>query len=337
MRVTRHWRPTLAFVLGGALASTLALSFAGLVTLRYLGPEIGFKNAALILGALIVALTAALGWLLARLLLRPIAALERYSVEQRAGGGGQVDPPRHFGTHELHRTAAAVIEMADTLRNREATIRSFTDHVTHELKTPVSAIRAAVELLEDGGGLGQADRRLLGQIDGARVQIEAQLEALRSMARSRETRYLGQVTLDALMARLPANHPDLVLTVTGGQVPVPLSADGLLVVLGQLLRNASESGATRVDLAVLAEADCIALYVVDDGRGVSPGNAPRLFDPFFTTRRDAGGTGMGLTIVKGILAAHRGAICHVPDRNGARFRLSFPTDVAGPVPPSGTA
>ncbi len=166
----RRWRPSLAFVLGGALAGTLAMSFAGLVALRYLGPEIGFRNAAMLLGGGIVLATAGLGWLLVRLLLRPIVALERYAVAQNHGTGAR---PAHFGTRELHRTAQAVVEMAEALRDREATIRSFADHVTHELKTPVSAIRAGVELLEDGGALGPDDTRLLTQIDGARMQIEA--------------------------------------------------------------------------------------------------------------------------------------------------------------------
>ena len=65
--MTRNWRPSLALVLGGGLAGTLALSFAGLVTLRYLGPVIGFRNAAILLALVITLATGALGWLLVRL------------------------------------------------------------------------------------------------------------------------------------------------------------------------------------------------------------------------------------------------------------------------------
>lgn len=74
--MTRRWRPSLAFVLGGALAGTLALSFAGLVALRYLGPAIGFRHAAILLAVAITLATALVGWLLVRLLLRPILALK---------------------------------------------------------------------------------------------------------------------------------------------------------------------------------------------------------------------------------------------------------------------
>ena len=72
-RLSLKWRPALWMVLGGALMATLALSFAGLVALRYLGPEIGFRNAAVGLALCIGAATSLLGWLLVRLLLRPIS------------------------------------------------------------------------------------------------------------------------------------------------------------------------------------------------------------------------------------------------------------------------
>ncbi len=319
--MSRRWRPSLGFVLGGALSGTLVLSFAGLVALRHLGPQVGFREAALLLGAVIVALTAVLGWLLVRLLLRPITALERYAVELH---DGRAAPPRHFGTRELHRTARSVIDMAEALRDREATIRSFTDHVTHELRTPVSAIRAAVEILEDGGSLSATDRQVLAQLDGARAQIERQLAALRAAAQAREARYLGQTALAPVAARLAAQHPDLRLSVTGGEVAVPLSPEGLELILGHLLRNALEHGARHVTLAgTTADAGAV-VTVADDGRGISPGNAPHVFEPFFTTRRESGGTGMGLAIVRNVVAAHRGEIELLSSAGGARFRLAFP-------------
>lgn len=313
----RRWRPSLAFVLAGALAGTLALSLSGLVALRYLGPEIGFLTAAAILAGLILAATAGLGWLLVRLLLRPIRALESYALAQATAEG---TVPRHYGTRETHRTALAVIGMAEALRDRAATLRTFTDHVVHELRTPVSAIRAATELLQDMDPQ-EPEARLLAQIDGARMQMEARLQALRDIARAREARYLGTTTLEAV---LPALDSPLALTVSGGSVAIPLSAEGLQVVLGHLLDNAAQNGARRVDLAATTTAGGgTELIVADDGPGISAGNAPRVFDPFFTTRRDSGGTGMGLAILRSLLAAHRARIDLVPAPTGASFRIAF--------------
>lgn len=319
--MSRRWRPSLAFVLGGGLAGTLALSLIGLVTLRYLGPVIGFRNAALLLGLSITTATALLGWLLIRLLLRPILALERYALAQEQAT--RPTPPHSFGTQELHATATRVIAMAETLRDREATIRAYTDHVTHELKTPVSAIRASIELLEDGGSLSEVDRRLVSEIDGARHQIEAQLAALRKAAQARETRYLGQSSLAEVLPALKADWPTLTLDAKAAGRSLPIAAQGLSIVLAQLLRNAVEHGASRVALEVDGDEDTPVLRIADNGRGISSGNAQRVFEPFFTTRRETGGTGMGLPVVRNVLQAHRAAIALMPAPQGTVFQITF--------------
>jgi len=322
--MSRRWRPSLGLVLGGALGGTLTLSLVGLVAFRYLGPEVGFRNAAVIVGLILAIATAILSWLLVRLLLRPIHSLENYAAKVRSGSESSIAPPKHFGTRELHRTALSVIDMADTLRNREVTIRSYTDHVTHEIKTPVSAIRAAVELLEDSENLSASDRHLLEKVDGARAQIQTQLDALRGAAQARETRYIGTSNLEALVPVLARDYPGLLLVTAGETVPVPLAGEGLMVVLGQMLRNCAEHGARRVTIDVQRTDLRVTLTVTDDGAGISQGNAARIFDPFFTTKRDSGGTGMGLAIAQNIVAAHRGEITFIPDQNGTTFRLTFP-------------
>ena len=320
--MTRRWRPSLALVLGGGLAGTLGLSFIGMVALRYLGPVIGFRHAVLIIALIIAAATAMLGWLLVRLLLRPIRALEHFAAGTE--NGTPLVPPAHFGTRELHITAQRVIAMAGALRDREATVRAYTDHVTHELKTPVAAIRAGVELMADGGQLAADDAALLEQIGAAGRQIEAQLAALRQVARARETRYLGQSTLAALLPRLGEDWPGLRFAASGEAVAIPLAAEGLRLILGALARNAGEHGATEMRLTVSLSGDECRLSVSDNGSGISPGNAARIFEPFFTTRRETGGTGMGLAILRAMLAAHGGTVVLTPAGEGAGFLLTLP-------------
>lgn len=323
-RTGRRWRPSLWFVLLGALAATLGVTFCGLVVFRYLGAETGFRNAAYLIAPIIVGLTAVLGAVLVRLLLRPITALETYASAQRDPELSNVPPPAHFGTSELHRTARAVINMAETLRDREATIRSYTDHVTHEIKTPVSAIRAAVELLEDSPDLSPSDRALLEQIDGARAQIQSQLDALRRAAQARETRYHGQSCLEAIRDRLAGLTSDLTLDIEGGAVALPLSSEGAEMLLSPLIRNAAEHGATHVQIRASLTGQTVTIRVQDNGHGISAGNAEHVFEPFFTTKRDQGGTGMGLAILRNIAALHQGSVRLEPSDTGACFVLRFP-------------
>lgn len=313
------WRPALWMVLGGALLATLAVSFAGLVALRYLGPVFGFRRSALALALLIGAATFVVGALLVRLLLRPITTLSHQAQDLRRNPQAAIPPLPHHGTRELGDLAHSITTMAAALQNREASIRAFTDHVTHELKTPVTAIRAAAELLSDGP-LSDPDQRLVAQILGATTQMQTQLEALRRVTAAREPGHHGTCTLAALLPDLTALHPGLTVTAQGSDTQIPLAPSGLRVVLTHLLGNAAEHGATRVTLDATTP---LTLTVHDNGTGISPGNRTRIFTPFFTTRRETGGTGMGLTITRNLLHAHNADITLTPGASGTTFTLTF--------------
>ena len=319
--IDRKWRPSLAQVLGGALLGTLGLSFIGLVVLRLIGPAIGYRWGVVLVGGVILLATMILGALLARLLLRPITALAERAGALRRDPMVWAEPLAHYGTRELRDLGESVLAMAGRLQAREATIRSFTDHVTHEMKTPLSAIRAAVELLEDAVLAGD-DKALVASIAGAGAQMERQLQALRQAAAAREPGHHGTGRLADVLTGLQAAHPGLSLDVTGEDLPLPLTAGGLSILLQQLLSNAAAAGATRVSIA----AEPGRLTIHDNGSGISPGNRARVFDPFFTTRRDTGGTGMGLTITANLLAAHGGEIRLLSPDQGAGFEISFSPD-----------
>ena len=69
---------------------------------------------------------------------------------------------------------------------------------------------------------------------------------------------------------------------------------------------------------------CCKVTVRDNGEGVSPNNRTQIFDSFFTTRRDSGGTGMGLAIVRAMLDAHGGTIRLTDSETGTAFELTIP-------------
>ena len=317
-RIVRKWRPSLGQVVGGALLGTLGLSFVGLMALRLTGPLIGYRPAAMLIAGVILLATLILGWLLVRLILRPVTALAGRAAELRVDPMARPEPLAHYGTRELRELGESILDMAGRLQAREATIRSYTDHVTHEMKTPLSAVRAAVELLEETQ-LGAEDRKLVAAIAEAGAQMERQLAALRNAAAAREPEHRGVSRLEEVAPGLMAAHPALRLTIRGGGVALPLAAGGLQIVLTQLMSNAAAAGASEVRL----EASPGRLVVADDGPGISAGNRVHVFKPFFTTRREAGGTGMGLTIVTNLLTAHGAAIRLLDDNRGAAFEIGF--------------
>ena len=75
----------------------------------------------------------------------------------------------------------------------------------------------------------------------------------------------------------------------------------------------------------------MTLTVSNDGDPISEPNRGKIFDAFFTTRRDTGGTGMGLAIVKAVMTSHGGSIRLLPADRGAAFELEFPAYVMWPL------
>jgi two-component system OmpR family sensor kinase len=322
-RVTAKWRPPLILVLGGALVAVLALPLLGLIAVGLLEGRLGYGRASVVVALAVCAATLLLAFLLWRLLYGPITALAARARAVAAGPGEPAGALAHYGTAEMGELGQSFLEMTSSLRNREAAIRSFTDHAAHELKAPLTGIRGAAELLASGDGLRAEDRRLAETILAAAERMERELAALRCAASAREPAHHGLCRLDDLLPALQEDFAGLELAVAGGSLGLPLGAEGMRLVLTQLLRNAHEHGAERVALAAALSAEGPVLTVRDDGAGISEGNRERVFDPFFTTRRDSGGTGMGLAIVAGLLRAHGGTIRLLPGPGGAAFEIAF--------------
>jgi signal transduction histidine kinase len=98
---------------------------------------------------------------------------------------------------------------------------------------------------------------------------------------------------------------------------IPLPVADLNAILVQLIQNAVAHTARIVVISW----DGGTMLVSDDGDGVDQGNHDRIFDPFFTSRRETGGTGMGLAVVRSLLSAHGGRIALMDSQHGAAFEI----------------
>ena len=103
-------------------------------------------------------------------------------------------------------------------------------------------------------------------------------------------------------------------------------------ILSSLLDNARQHAGPNAEVRIacteraLGDPPEFEITVCDNGTGISPQNAKRIFQPFFTTRRDAGCTGLGLAIIRALLNAHRGSIELKPSEKGACFRIRLALD-----------
>lgn len=319
--VEKKWRPPLILILGGSLMAILILPIYGAVFADILTPITGRRNAVLIVAVGSFIATLVLGWLLWRLILSPVQDLAAKAEHIREGGAPtSLD---HYGTPEIGELAQAVLDMAEVLQSREMAVRGYTDHVTHELKTPLTAIRGAAELLEADESLDPETRRLADTIVGAEKRAEKLLGAARQIAAARMPEHRGDVSLADAAQALRRRFPAITLDVRNGAQMLPLADSGLGVVLGHIAENALEVGADTLTLEAGQDDDGVWMTIADDGPGISSGNAAQVFEPFFTTRRDSGGTGMGLAIVRTLLLAHGGQISLDETDVGTKFRIRF--------------
>lgn len=343
MRVSKHEPPpiyslsrgtgvriftAMPILIDGRVAAVLYASRTPSNVFRHLYEERGKVVAA---GLSVAALTLLIGLAFHRTITRPVKELIARTAAIRKGDGGALQPLKHHGTSELATLSQSFLGMAAALNTRSDFVATFAAHVSHELKSPLTSIEGAAELLKDDIAAG-ADRmtdaerrRFLGNIIADAKRLTAITKRLRELALAENAPTRGTTDLPSAMADLQRLYPALGIRAEGDLGSIAqISAENLRIVLCHLVDNALHHGATQIGLTAETDGDRLDLLVQDDGSGISPNNRARIFDSFFTTRRDAGGTGMGLSIARAMLTAHGGTIVLADSPNGAAFRLTIP-------------
>lgn len=318
-RVPQKWRPTLAMIVFAVLLTVLALPAALVVWFRALdnsasamGPlEIGALGLALVITVIIAVV-------FSRTITGPIDALIQRTREIGRGGRAAIVAPDQQGTREIATLSQSFLDLAERLVDRTEYVSSFAAHVSHELKSPITSIRGSAELLRDAEMTKEERKRFLDHIIADSDRLSALLDSLRELARADLDAKPGTTTVAQAVA-------DQTATLSGDtDATMALGPEAARAVFGQLLHNAIEHGATEVTITAERHDGVLRICVADNGAGISPGNRDHIFEPFFTTRRESGGTGMGLQIVRSMLAAHGGTIKLLPSETGAAFELRVP-------------
>jgi len=102
-----------------------------------------------------------------------------------------------------------------------------------------------------------------------------------------------------------------------------IDREHLETIFANLCDNALQHGASTFHIGVKLSAEEIFLRISDNGRGISGANKDKIFTPFFTTRRQDGGTGLGLGIIQSLLHAHDGSIRIIDSDTGACFEMKI--------------
>ena len=285
--------------------------------------------------ALAVALALAFGVWLAR----PFKRLERAIVGL---GENRLDVPIDIrGPADVRRVSQQLEWLRLRLTELDADKARFLRHVSHELKTPLAALREGISLLEDGvtGALNPAQREVAQILQQNAISLQSQIEALlrfnaaafeaRDLHRER-TALLPLIEEQVEAQRLQWQAHGLQVQVEGEPLSITVDPAKLGTALANLLSNAirfSERGGT-IRFVVSGTPDTARIDIADAGPGIAEGDRDRVFEPFFRGERQpehaVKGTGIGLSIVQEYIGAHGGRIALLPDGPGARFRIELP-------------
>lgn len=295
----------------------------------------GFIASFAIGGPVAAVLASLLGYALAATALRPVEAMRR-RAEGVSLGGEQSLLPLPEVKDEIHRLGVTLNEMLVRLRQAFDRERQFVADASHELRTPVSVIKAELEGALRSGDYGPEVRDALVASVAECDQLGQLAEDLLVLAAAGE----GQLpvrpeegsardALDLVRARFAdrAAHAgrEIRVEVDNG---LRVRADPLMLrqALGNLVDNSLRHGQGDVALRARADEAATEIEVSDSGAGFGPDLALTAFERF--TRGDAartrGGSGLGLAIVRAVVEAHGGSAEIEPDGRRATVRLRLP-------------
>lgn len=244
----------------------------------------------------------------------------------------------------FNRTADALQQEIDQVKAEQDARRQLLADVSHELHTPLTAIRGYVETLQMRElSLTDADReRYLAIVSDEAERLERLIADLLDLARldaGRPTMRIERVAVPALLARVLDRYRPAAdargITLETSPVDAAVSGDAgrLEQALSNLVSNALRftppGGTVRVDAR--REGTEVVLAVRDTGPGLSPQQQTRVFERFYKTdaSRSAEGTGLGLSIVRAIVEAHGGAVSvESAEGQGSTFVLRLPVSHA---------
>jgi signal transduction histidine kinase len=280
---------------------------------------------------LLVAVVAVVTWLVAGRALHPVEAIRSRVAQIGARDLHQRVPDPGTGD-EVGRLAATMNLMLDRLQRSSERQRRFVSDASHELRSPLASLRTQLEVSlahpEGADWPGVAS----GVLEEG-VRMERLVDDLLALARADEGVVLAH-TEELDLGEIVSEEAGRVegLEVEADVAEARLRGDPLALrrVVRNLLDNARRHASSRIVLRVALEEDQVVAVVEDDGTGIPEAEREQVFERFARLEeardRDAGGTGLGLAVVREIVEAHGGTVvAEEGDEGGARLVVRLPT------------
>lgn len=301
----------------------------------------------LLIGLLLVTLIAIASRIVIKIGMRPLEDVE-VTAEQIAAGDLSARMPEANPHTEVGRLVTSLNSMLGHIENSfaaraesENRLRRFVADASHELRTPITAIRGFSELYRQGAVKeGEPTKDLISRIEGESMRMGSLVEDLLLLARVDQAREmeskpvnLVDVVESAIVSARAAgpNHP-VSFTAPDEEVFALGDEPRIHQVIANLLANARAHtpAGTEIYVSISRDTDGVRIAVADNGPGLSQDDQEKIFERFYRAdssrvRVDGEGSGLGLSIVDAVMGAHGGTVTVQSELGkGATFTLFFP-------------
>ncbi|MGP3964561.1 ATP-binding protein [Nonomuraea sp. 3N208] len=310
----------------------------GAVSLQEVNQSLTWLYLLVFLGApLVLLMVAGTTWAVVGFALRPVERIRAEMAEITGQDLSRRVPVPDTGD-EITSLAATTNDTLDRLERSAETQRRFVADASHELRSPISALRAQLEFANaypEETDWAATGARALDAADRLTYIIEellmlAKLDA--GAVLQRRVVDMCHMAAEQVRRRVRSRVP--IILAPCHPAPVhgsPVQLDRLLT---NLLDNATRHAATRIDLSVAIEDDKVIVTVTDDGEGIPPEDRERVFERFTRLEsarvKEMGGSGLGLPLSREIATAHGGSLTIAEHTPGARFVAVLPLYEGGP-------
>jgi signal transduction histidine kinase len=334
-----HYYVALPIFLDGAVVAVAHVSrHTGQIT-KAIQKMVHDQRIALLITVVITALASAV---FAQTLTRPLRRLTK-AASDHAKGVGDPDLPV-LGRDEIGELGRAVAHMSREIERRNQYNKEFVGTVMHELITPLTAIKGAAEVLDNGAGADSGARQKF--LSNIRFEVERMIRMVGELteltrldteiptAEKDDVDYCEFVVnvIDRMRPMFNDGHAQLIVSVTEKPVVTRVVPGHIEQVLTNLVTNAMRytPASGQIEIRVETQPDgTVETQVKDDGCGIATENIGRVFDRYFTTEPKGEpreyGTGLGLAIAKSIVESYQGSIQVVSTPGeGAVFSFLLP-------------
>ena len=277
--------------------------------------------------ALLVLLTA----ILTRAIIRPV---EQLSAATKALARGEAAQPPHptLKVREIESLSEDFASMAEAIARRTRYLRDFAASLSHEFKTPLAGLRGGIELLQDHGAsmTSSESESFLANMACDAERLSRLVTRMMKLAQAdmTPTGTGGLANLQTVLSRLTdamqRKNFAIVTSVPADLPKLAITEPALETILATLIENAAQAGSSRLAISTDLDRRMVTILLADNGKGIVPDQRTRVFDPFYSSKRDSGGTGLGLPIARALANGSNGSLELRESMTGACLELRLP-------------